>query len=366
MSKKILFLVNTPYQLMVTVGLRMNEFSENQADIVISDNIADYMKLSEKVRESGVFENVYTVNIKSEYTGNFSNTIMHRLIPSVYEFNARYDIFLFANLDHSASDIYRFLRKRNKKIAVYMFEDGLASYSGWYSDFLCMFGSQPKEGEIFKRLWIKTLYYRFVDNVFLNVDKMFLLMPEIITYNPRFEIVKMNPLLSNEAKMLELYNRIFGYDGSVDRYEQDVIFFEESYFADEIMVNDVELVEKIASLIGKDKIFVKIHPRNPINRFKELGYMTNSNMSIPWEVIAMNIDLSEKTLVSIASVAVIEPSIMLKKKYKGILLFDILENDDCLKKNIINLYRTVCEGNDKIIFIPHNESEFMKILRCNS
>ena len=37
-------------------------------------------------------------------------------------------------------------------------------------------------------------------------------------------------------------------------------------------VNDVEIVEKIASIVGKEKLFVKTHPRNPENRFEKLGY----------------------------------------------------------------------------------------------
>lgn len=55
-------------------------------------------------------------------------------------------------------------------------------------------------------------------------------------------------------------------------------------------VNDVELIEALADKVGKQNMMVKIHPRNPVNRFEKLGYKTNHNTAIPWEVIVMNTD----------------------------------------------------------------------------
>jgi len=147
---------------------------------------------------------------------------------------------------------------------------------------------------------------------------------------------------AGNKELVNLYNEVFKYDPSVDSYEEPIIFFEESYYADGYDVNDVEMVDKIADIVGKENLFIKTHPRNPENRFKKLGYKTNKNTSIPWEVICMNIDLSNKTLVTIASVAAIVPATMLGKKYKGILLMKVIPDDSCLKKNITNLYEKLC------------------------
>lgn len=348
MKEKCLFLVNTPYQLMIAINLRKAEYANYDADVVITDNISDHKDLLDSVRCVGIFENVIAYNIKELYPDKNGVALARRLFGDKNIFDKAYDYYLFANLDHGASGIYRMLCKRNRHIKAIMFEDGYASYSGWYSDFLTMYGSIPYDGNVYKRLILKTWFHRLVDNVFCHVEKMLVFNPSIMTYKPSFRVESMKPIDVKNSELVETYNRIFKYDPSVDSYKEPIIFFEESYYADGYNVNDVEIVEKIASIVGKEKLFVKTHPRNPDNRFEKLGYKTNKNTSIPWEVICMNSDLSEKTLITIASVAAIVPATMLGKKYNGILLMKMIPDDSCLKKNITNLYEKVCEEHSRL------------------
>lgn len=348
MRERILFLVNTPYQLMVSINLRKTIYLDFDADIVITNNISNYENLAENVRRAHVFKTVITYKIKDIYPDKNSVALVKRLFGDDDIFDKAYDYYLFANLDHGASGIYRMLRKNNKRIKAIMFEDGYATYSGWYSDFLTMFGSNPKHGNVYKRPIYKTWFHRFVDNVFCNIEKILVFNPEIMTYAPAFEVQTMAPINTCDTELLALYNTIFQYDPSVDTYEEPVIFFEESYYADGYKTNDIEVVDKISNIVGKNNILIKIHPRNPVNRFQELGYKTNKNTTIPWEVIAMNLDLSDKILVSIASAAVIVPASIFGKEYTGILLMKLLEDDSFLKKNITNLYECICAGQKNV------------------
>lgn len=45
------------------------------------------------------------------------------------------------------------------------------------------------------------------------------------------------------------------------------IFFRGIFFAEGVQIDDLEVIEKLAERVGRDKIMVKIHPRNPHNRF---------------------------------------------------------------------------------------------------
>lgn len=343
MRDNCLFLVNTPYQLMVAINLRKTEYARYNADVVITDNISNYKNLADSVKCAGVFENIILYNIKEVYPDKNSIALVRRLLGDKDIFDKSYDVYLFANLDHGASGVYRMLRKKNRHIKTIMFEDGYASYSGWYSDFLTMYGSVSNDGNIYKRLILKTWFHRFVDNVFCNVESILVFDPSIMTYKPSFLVKSMKPIDVEDNELVETYNRVFKYDPNIDSYKEPIIFFEESYYADGHDINDVEIVKKIADIVGRENIFIKTHPRNPENRFEKLGYKTNKNSSIPWEVICMNIDLSEKTLVTIASVAAIVPATMLGKKYKGILLMKMIPDDSFLKKNITNLYEKVCK-----------------------
>ena len=170
MRAKCLFLVNTPYQLMIAINLRKTEYLNDVADVIITDNISNYKNLADSVMEAKIFENVMVYNIKEIYPDKNSVALARRLLGDKDIFDKSYDVYLFANLDHGASGIYRMLRKRNRHVKAIMFEDGYASYSGWYSDFLTMYGSVPYDGNIYKRLIYKTWFHRLVDNVFCGVE----------------------------------------------------------------------------------------------------------------------------------------------------------------------------------------------------
>lgn len=355
MKKRILFLVNTPYQLMISINLKQTIYVEYDADIVITNNISNHESLAGNVRDTRLFGKVIVFDIKDIYPDSNSVALVKRLFGDGNIFTEAYDYYLFANLDHGASGIYRMLRKNNKRVKAIMFEDGYATYSGWYSDFLTMFGSVPNDNNPYRRPFYKTLFHRWVDNVFSKVEKLLVFNPSIMTYQPAFDVQTIEPIDTRNEKLVEIYNSVFGYETDVDAYKEPVIFFEESYFADGYNVDDIGIVEQIADIVGKNNIFIKIHPRNPENRFKKNGYKTNQNTSIPWEVICMNMDLKNKILVSISSVAVIVPATMLGKEYTGILLMNAMKDDSCLKKNITNLYEAICAKEKNLCVVSSME-----------
>ena len=200
MRENCLFLVNTPYQLMIAINLRETKYANYEADVVITDNISNYRNLADSVRDAGVFENVMVYNIKEIYPDKNSVALVRRLLGDKDIFDKSYEVYLFANLDHGASGIYRMLRKRNRQIKAIMFEDGYASYSGWYSDFLTMYGSVPYDGNVCKRLIFKTWFHRLVDNVFCSVEEILVFNSSIMIYKPSFRVENMKPIDVKNSK----------------------------------------------------------------------------------------------------------------------------------------------------------------------
>ena len=84
-------------------------------------------------------------------------------------------------------------------------------------------------------------------------------------------------------------------------------------------------MKQLAQQVGKENIMVKIHPRNPENRFEKLGFKTNKDTSIPWEVILMNIDdVSNKVFITIASQAILNPIMIFGLTIKAYSLYPCL------------------------------------------
>lgn len=126
-------------------------------------------------------------------------------------------------------------------------------------------------------------------------------------WQPDAPVLQIPPIDRDDLSFKQAINTIFTYENMEDVYDKKYIFMEESFFAEGQETNDVEIVENIAKLVGKDNIMVKIHPRNPVNRFKKLGYKTNVNTAIPWEVILLNQDMRNKVLLSVSSTSIINP-----------------------------------------------------------
>lgn len=85
----------------------------------------------------------------------------------------------------------------------------------------------------------------------------------------------------------------------------------------------------MAAIYGKDNIMIKVHPRNRENRFKMLGYNTNTDLTIPWEVIALNIDgLDNKVLATMTSTALINTYLCLNSNSKLFFYISRLNSDN--------------------------------------
>ena len=225
-----------------------------------------------------------------------------------------------------------------------MFEDGFSTYSEYVGAFF--------NNSNFKK--------RFLRKFFFKTSALYVFNPEIMGWKPHFDLYRIHP--DYQGACLETINRIFDYYSLKDTYEASLIFFEESYAADGRKVDDVELVESIAEYVGKENIFVKIHPRNPTNRFSERGYTTNSNISIPWEVILINKPFDRTVFVTMASNAAMNPYFLFQKKTPSFLLFNCTSTPDALYKQIIEYDRKLCSAHPDVFYIPQNKEQLKKQL----
>ncbi|MGN0620222.1 MAG: hypothetical protein ACI4J7_14505 [Ruminiclostridium sp.] len=192
--KRALFLINTPYQLMVAINLAEDNYKGWAKDLIISDRLVGSIELAERVRKEKIFETIYTMKLSKICPQEDKiSAIRNIILNPIKELNAVYDAFLFANLNYDVTCIYRKIKLQNRKIELYMFEDGFASYSQYYEEFLTTFSAV--RGNIFKAA------YRYVTNLaFKFVKGIFVFEPDIMTYNPSFPVIKMHCINANNAK----------------------------------------------------------------------------------------------------------------------------------------------------------------------
>lgn len=354
---RVLFAVNTPYQMIVALQLTSTEYQNDEVDVLVTDNIAQYISIAEKAKQSGAFNCVYTMKAKGKkwpswkYTalGFIYNKEIYRLFPAIK--NNKYDIFLFANSGGVSECIATLLRKM-QHTSLCMYEDGFVAYSDFYY--------KEIESAIYPNNLKSKLIYLHTKRAPFYIEKYYVFNPELLkNWKFPFEIREIKKI---DQETIPILNSVFDYEKTHENYDFDYIFFEESYFADGQEVGDVDIVEAIANIVGKENIKIKIHPRNPENRFEKLGFETNKETSTPWEVIALNINLQGKKLITISSGSSITSYFISGKKAdKSILLYEMEGiNRSKLTPSLV-VFDKICK-NDSYFVYPHTMDELKNIL----
>ncbi|MFR5876148.1 MAG: polysialyltransferase family glycosyltransferase [Eubacterium sp.] len=341
-----LILCNSVFQVLVALWFKYNMLSDENTDIIISDHMNSYEMIAGNISKTKLFRNVYTVKSKKFVFGGhdyssqlekfFSRTFPKKELYKLIKIKNKYDCFYFSNFDEFSELIYDVLKRRNNKMKVNIYTDGTSTQSklfeGYYNDTDV---PKTKKYRIFALISGKKYLYG-------NVNQFLVFEPDLMEWDPKCEVSKIDPICKDK-EFLNIVNQVFGYDNIEDEYSEKYIFFEESFYADSGYMEDIVLIEKLAEIVGKENLLIKIHPRNPKNRFKELGYKTNKDTHIPWEVIAMNIDLSGKKLIAIASSSILNPVHIFRMDLKAYSLINCLNEvprilDTPLSKTVVNMY----------------------------
>lgn len=329
---KQLFLCNSVYQVMVVLWMKHLYYREIDSDLIISDHMNGGEKIAERIQETEMFTNVTYAKtlkearykVKREGLKNICAKICpHSALKEYYTVSEEYTDVFVANFDGFTQLLYTALCRKNKNLKVHIFEDGLSTYceiEKYYNYFEYYYYDPSEDGVLWKRILHQHIYR--LRPLYGNVNDIWVFNPELMKWNPNCSVYKIKKINQLDEEFKRLINFVFDYKKSVDCYDRKYIFFEESFFADGEEINDVELVQQLAEKVGKENIIVKIHPRNPVNRFVNLGYMTNINTSIPWEVVLMNMDdVTEKIFLTVASSAILNPIMIFGIRIKAYSLY---------------------------------------------
>lgn len=361
---KILAVCGTVFQLLIALQLRLEEYSKDEFSIVLVRTneqmceIATRLKTSYLVKQCFLWTRVPRFGWKSRIEKIEENIFVGKRDSSEFPLQIECDLLLLGNSFAENEEIYvRVINKKNVRIR--LLEDGTINYTKH-------FGQQwMKPEKILTRVRRELLH-----PIYKKVEGLYLFHPELADENLQMKTFPVPSFLSIKEEYLQEINRIFGYDKSVDQYNEHFIFFEESYFADGKNIDDVSIIEKVARIVGKDNIIIKIHPRNAINRFERLGYKTSKNNQVPWELVTLNQSIRGKCLISISSGAVINSWLLTDAEYTGIMLLhcfpEIYQNSDIAYQSIYDTCSKICAANSKRLKMPSNIKEFEQIIKLET
>lgn len=361
---KQLYSVFTYYQLITAIQIKTKCFPESDADIVISDHSNGYDRIIENLSKENIFNNVYTNRCVEALKLNTKKKKVQRMAELVFNNNNfpkkcctikkyEYDEFLFFNYNYFDSTLYNLLKKNNNELICRRFEEG---YSSYFSPEMFVTGSVRLQRK-FRKLHHNPIHENDITNMYFYV-------PELVLFHD-YESSPIPHIDSSDTEFKHMLNRIFGYTEASQPIAQKYIFFEESFNVDGRQMEDLELVKKIAETVGPENIYVKLHPRSRVDRFAEYGIETSKKSGVPWELMLLNEDYSDKVFLTISSGSVLSPRIVFDMCNPTYMLFNCTQTKSFIVDDNFERYM---EGfkkvyGDRQFYIPQNTEELVRMLK---
>ena len=142
--------------------------------------------------------------------------------------------------------------------------------------------------------------------------------------------------------MQNVLSYIYNYDKK--DLKEKYIFFASSSDIDGNSFGETNIILKIAELVGKDNFIVKCHPRDNRNIFENYGIKVFKENNIPWEVIQIINDYSDKVFLTVTSGAFITVESWLQSKNKFLLLYPEIKKFPLSYEEYINRIDNMIEN----------------------
>lgn len=323
--KRTLLVATTVYQVIVAIQMKRMILKKQDVDIILGDETPNMERICESLLQTGLFEEVYFVRMNDynkgigEYYGYSSvQYVMYqwRDIRRMFRLEKKYDMYFVPFFHPFHMNLYSYIKRfSNPYIKAYLYEEGSAIYSA-------MGKLYQKLIETYDSMGYKVFGY---SRMLKEICGVVVFHPELMQWGKEYRKIRLPLLRKSDKEIKRICNIVFHYHGEFAQdYSKKVVFLEEAKYQDGIWINDVGIVEEIMDMVGKENILVKRHPRAEQNRFERIGCATNQDMLIPWEVIYMNHDFTDKIIISTASSSIMHPMLLFGEEVKAVYLFKMV------------------------------------------
>lgn len=287
----------------------------NDADLYMVKVFDGAEEVYKRIIDTEVFSNVYLIEdvlltypitikkcIDAVKNGRkFLKSARDRVYDEVYYNNSGWLI---------NSIFYTAFYKANKNIKNMFLEHGFNSYTNVYS-----------QKPFYLRVLINLVGLKCMDGTML--DTTFMFHPELIHIKYYGKIEKMLPMDRNNKRFVDALNHIFHYECDKDEFESKKIIIMEQG-PQKFSFDKENFWNVILKSIDKKESIIKAHPRQTDSTLKKCGIDISTNHTLPWEIEALNIDIKNKTQITIFSGACISPKLIFNEEPTVIFLYKLL------------------------------------------
>ncbi|MGI6011839.1 MAG: hypothetical protein ACOX8H_10140 [Ruminococcus sp.] len=351
-----LIIVNSVYQLFSAVHIRRALLGGKKVDLLLTDLLPGAGVYKEKVKETGQFQRVLsakTASLSQKYMTGTEQEIRegYAKADSIFRWTlcdepGKYEEIYFSNFDTFTRMLACRLYGDHPSFICY--EDGFSTYVIDYLRKERAAVNRTEEGMKIKDLVTKVMLYE----------------PRLAMRGDRFPNARIPKVSVRDDELKELLNYIFSYK-KPDMWE-NFIFLEQSFRAEGMKSNDLDLMEECQAAVTPEHFIVKPHPRNEENIPFARGLSRKYDGRVPWELFLMNEEEGRWNLLTVCSNAALTGRLVFGMDIHTVMLYRLFQGrvlwkeDDVLIRYLKKFHRQFAGKN---YYVPRTVYELRAILR---
>ena len=311
----IAFLCATPYQVFNAVNIRRTLFPKEPADLYLLTYTSDLSGLESPLKASQLFQNVYLVRT---FDGPTSSLKLARQLCFLQKDLARilyskvYRVLFGTCVGSINTVFYSQLRRNNPDLEFDYYDEGIGVYS------IPIFQESEKLRRFVRGIGGRDYYH--------SIRHLYVYQPQAMVENRQFPLRRIPPVPQTDAPV---YNSIFGYEGEGAFYKSRTVLYLDQAFEKQLglAMPNGELLSQLTAYFPKERMAVRLHPTRPQEDpiYGSSGICCAPRSSLPWEVLLLNLDLSQRVFVSVHSTACLTPKLVFDQEPTVILLYKLVE-----------------------------------------
>lgn len=358
----VLFQVSTHFQLICAINVKIQLLPNIEADLHLDDT-SDFSWIMEKLHKSGLFCNIEiskqvqeSIKIRKEMISRKS--LILKQIPDIWKFKneCQYTDIYFGHDMIPNKWYYYHLVEKGIFPKIHILDEGMSTY--------------------FKDLYTVAKYdlldhKKYGKNSYFNkIKEQMLFLPEGYMLKNVSWPVTCIPKVNEKVK--DILNKIYS-PRRMRVPKEKYIYLAAGGYEEGFYHNELDLVNQIAKLIGKENIVIKQHPRHKLDIFSNFGYKVwNDESGMPWEILLLNNDTSAQVYLTLFSNAALSPIIMLGRSQYTVYLYNLFLGSDrhgLFGKNAeisfvyLDKIKTIINKEQKYIFVPKTEEALKETIR---
>ena len=323
--EKCLITCFTHYQIIMAIQIRNSVLLSKRVTIAVADTSKGINNVVKRMQELEVFDDVIFLKIKYIEENFLSVKQIWNIAVGKADFAKRYlgehpyfDEFWFFNNNITNNGFFCALYNSNSKLKCYGYEEGITTYEAFHEQF--------RIKKMFKRNKLIFAFRKILmkKNLIEATEAFFCLYPELYKGNLKVQSIR---LFSNKSDS-KLLADIYGVDTKQLKYEEKYIYFAGTYdFEGGKSLDEIGLIKKIAEMVGKENLLIKLHPRDfrDFSKMKKAGFHFEKNDGVPWEIIQLNYDFFEHVFLTILSNSILIANSMTEGVVKSFYLYKIID-----------------------------------------